>query len=94
MSRKNLGLEKLMKEADENNYRAFYHLGLLYLRGQVVTQNYAEAAMWFAKAVEHGHVDSIYNLAELYHVGNGVEKNYEKRNELWKLATSLTKKVA
>jgi uncharacterized protein len=36
----------------------------------------AEAARWFRKAAEQGHVDAQYNLGDAYYYGQGVPQDY------------------
>ena len=38
---------------------AQYNLGFMYLNGQGVPQNYAEAAKWYRKAAVQGDVDAL-----------------------------------
>lgn len=50
--------------AAKNNPDAEYNLGVLYLNGQGVQANEAEAAKWFRKASVHGHMVAQFNLAQ------------------------------
>jgi TPR repeat protein len=55
-----------------------FNLGLSYYNGQGVEQDYAEAAKYFRKAAEQGHVSAQNNLGVMYANGQGVTKdNYE-----------------
>jgi len=42
------------KAAEQGNAKAQFNLGLMYYRGQVVTQNYVQAHMWFNLAAASG----------------------------------------
>ena len=68
-----------MHIAAENNtawaYLAQFYLGSMYLKGQGVPQDYAEAVMWFHKAAEQGHHNSQYNLGVAYYEGKGVRQD-------------------
>ena len=41
-----------------------------------MSQDYALATAWFAKAAEQGYGDTHLNLARLYEAGNGVRQDY------------------
>lgn len=47
----------------------------LYQAGEGVTQDYSEAAKWYRRASEQGHVDAQYNLSLTYYSGEGVNSN-------------------
>ena len=54
-----------------------YYLGIMYMKGQGVEQNYEEASQWFRKAAENRLPQAQYKLASLYSEGQGVPKDYE-----------------
>jgi TPR repeat protein len=54
-----------------------YATGLKYLKGDLETRDYVEAARWFKLAAEQGHHDSQYKLGSMYEHGIGVEKNID-----------------
>lgn len=56
---------------------AQYYLGMMYLRGDGVEQNYADAAKWFDKAARQRIKQAQFRLAELYADGKGVPRDYE-----------------
>jgi len=56
---------------------AQYYLGVMYMKGQGVEQDYEEAGEWFRKASEQGLSVAMYKLAGLYTKGNGVPKDLE-----------------
>ena len=58
-------------DADEQN-----NLGLMYVKGNGVPQDYTEAAKWFRKAAEQGLARAQYNLGIIYQIGNGVPQDY------------------
>ena len=51
-----------------------YHIGRKYH----FSQNYGEAAEWYRKAAEQGHVRAQHYLGILYEEGKGVEQDYTK----------------
>ena len=56
---------------------AQYYLGVMYMKGQGVEQDYEKAGEWFRKASEQGLAVAMYKLAGLYSEGNGVPKDLE-----------------
>ncbi len=58
--------------ADQNHAKAQFNLGVMYDRGQYVTQDYAQAVSWYRKAAEQGNANAQYNLALKYQIGQGV----------------------
>jgi len=62
--------------AENGNPSAQFNLGLLYLEGQGVPQNYEQAANWFRRAAEQDYTRAQYNLGALYGVGKGVKRDY------------------
>ena len=64
-------------KTDEDNALAQYYLGVMYMKGQGVEQNYEEAGKWLRKASEHRLPQAQYKLANLYTLGKGVPKDYE-----------------
>jgi TPR repeat protein len=56
---------------------AQYYLGVMYMKGQGVEQDYKVASEWFRKASEQGLAVAMYKLARLYTKGEGVPKDLE-----------------
>ena len=56
---------------------AQYYLGVMYMKGQGVEQDYEKAGEWFRKASEQGLAAAIYKLAGFYTEGKGVPKDLE-----------------
>jgi len=56
---------------------AQYYLGVMYMKGQGVEQDYEKAGEWFRKASEQGLAVAMYKLAKLYTRGEGVPKDLE-----------------
>ncbi len=53
-----------------------FNLGLLYLDGAGVVQNYEQAIVWFRRSADQGYGKAQHNLGALYAVGTGVRRNY------------------
>ena len=58
--------KKIFLEADKGDPDFQYLRGRMYSSGEGVTMNSEEAAMWFLKAAEQGHVEAQYKLAMKY----------------------------
>src|SRR5712691_8471260 len=46
--------QKLRQEAEQGHAEAQFNLGLMYIDGQGVPQDYTQAAQWLRKAAEQG----------------------------------------
>jgi uncharacterized protein len=67
--------EETSSRARKGDVTAQANLGVMYFKGDGVTQNYTEAAVWLRKAAEQGDVQSQYNLGILYDTGKGLPQN-------------------
>jgi hypothetical protein len=63
--------QALEQRATQGDADAQYKLGVLYMKGEGGPQVDTEAAQWFGKAAEQGHVDA--QLALMYSVGLGIQ---------------------
>jgi TPR repeat protein len=57
---------------------ARYNLGLMYRKGEGVTQSNVEAAYWYRMAATQNFPEAQQKLADLYYVGQGVPLSYEQ----------------
>lgn len=64
--------------AEQGLAAAQFNLGILYEKGQGVTQDFAESARWYLKAAEQGDADAEFNVAVLYEKGIGLPLDPEK----------------
>lgn len=64
--------------AEQGEANSQYNLGLLYARGQGVTQDYAQALAWYQKAAAQDVPAAEYNLGVMYANGQGVPANPEE----------------
>ena len=48
--------------------------------------DYTEAAYWYRKAAETGHVEAMYSLANCYYHAKGVDCDYDKAKDLYERA--------
>ena len=65
-----------LAETSDHGY-AQYYMGMMYLKGQGVDQDYEAAGNWFRKASEKNIPQAQHKLGELYFKGRGVPKDYE-----------------
>ena len=61
--------------AEQGNAGAQYNLGVMYDKGEGVTQDNAEAVKWYRKAAEQGVAEAQYNLGLMYRNGLGVPQD-------------------
>lgn len=69
-------LKDLRQRADAGDAAAQRNIGLLYVYGWGVTQDYAEAMRWFRKAADQGYAAAQTNVGVLYQHGWGVGQDY------------------
>lgn len=65
---------------------AQYYLGMMYLKGQGVKQDYGKASEWFRKAAEQRIPQAQYKLGMLYFKGEGVPRDYERAYAWYRVA--------
>ncbi len=53
-------------------------MGFMYCTGQLVDQDYKEAAKWFTKAAEQEHIQAQFNLGVMYSKGQGLTQDYSE----------------
>lgn len=61
--------------AEEGEAAAQYRLGMRYLTGDGVPQDYGLAMQWFHRAAEQYHTAAMDELANAYHSGVGVKRD-------------------
>jgi hypothetical protein len=61
----------------------------MYMFGEGVPLNNAEAARWFQKATNKGNASAMYDLGTLYEDGKGVTKSTSIANQLYRRAAVL-----
>jgi hypothetical protein len=60
---------EMMLLAKKGDPEAQFKTGYFYLQGDLVVNDYAEAAKWYRKAAEQGHRDAQFYLASMYSGG-------------------------
>ncbi|WP_455243941.1 tetratricopeptide repeat protein [Petrachloros mirabilis] len=67
--------EEIHHLAEKGSASAQNELGLLYMAGAGVSQNYGQAKQWFEKAAKQGHAEAQVNLGVLYLRGDGAPQS-------------------
>lgn len=76
-------IAELQRDALNGDAMAQHDLGLAYVNGRGVPQNYQIAAGWFEKAAAAGLERAQYNLAVLYENALGVPQDFKRAFELY-----------
>ncbi len=83
------GLVTLERRAEAGNAPAADLLGLSYLQGRGVEQDYAKARYWFEKAAAHHGPAAMMNLGLMYLHGVGVPQDDDKAAAWFKKSSDL-----
>lgn len=67
--------KNLAKKAADGDTDSQYELGLEYLNGNNLKQDYSLAIKWIRLAAEKRYPDACYSLGQIYDYGNGVAKD-------------------
>lgn len=74
---KGIYLASLKSDAQNGVPESQLKLGLMYLTGDGITQNYAMATKWMLKAAENNNAIAQLNLGLMYVNGDGVPRDYK-----------------
>jgi localization factor PodJL len=77
-----LGPEDLRKAAADGDARAQFEIAAIYTEGRAVTEDLAQAAVWYERAAAQGFAPAQYRLGNLYENGKGVAKDLQQAR-LW-----------
>jgi len=72
--------------AEQGYADAQSNLGVMYLNGTGVLQDYAEAMKWYRLAAEQGLASAQNNIGFMYENGNGVLQDYAEAVKWYRLA--------
>ncbi len=78
MADKDKAEEAIRESADQEDAHVQLRLGLNYLNGDGVPQNYMQAVGWFRKAADQGNARAQSLMGRMYYEGKGVRKNRKK----------------
>ena len=79
-------LATLKQEAEQGESAAQIQLGLIYLNGEDVPQDYAESVRWFRAAAEQGDQRAQVNLGYMYRDGLGIPQDLAKSVRWYRMA--------
>ena len=68
-------ITELRRQAEQGDPEAQYNLGDMYINGEGVPEDQAEAAHWFRLAAEQGHAEAQFDLGVMYSQGRGVPQD-------------------
>ncbi|WP_295698474.1 tetratricopeptide repeat protein, partial [uncultured Neisseria sp.] len=75
-----------LQAAEQGNAQAQLNLGLMYVNGQGVRQDYTQAAQWYRRAAEQGVAQAQYALGVMYENGQGVHQDYTQAVQWYRRA--------
>lgn len=78
---KEKSVEEILSLAEEGDVRAQTVLGLMYLTGSRVPEDYVKGFEWTEKAAAQNNPMAQFFLGAIYHDGLGVKKDYVKARE-------------
>lgn len=79
---------KVQKAANQGDTDAQSILGYMYLAGEGVPRDYAQAASWYRKAADQGQAGAQNNLGLIYYNGEGVPRDYKLAYFWWLLSSA------
>jgi len=77
-NKQKITLNQNFKSNDNGDMHSQYNLGIMYYKGEGVTQNYSKAAQYFIQAANQGYVEAQFALGSMYDKGEGVTQNHSK----------------
>lgn len=80
--------------ASQGDAVAQYNLGVMYGKGEGVTQDYQEAVKWYRLSAAQGEAGAQYNLGNMYRDGKGVLQDYREALKWFRMAASQGKAAA
>ena len=79
-------LRELTPLAEQGHALAQNNIGVMYEKGQGVSQDYKTAVKWYTLAAEQGNVAAQHRLGFMYDVGRGAPQDYKTAVKWWTLA--------
>lgn len=75
--------------ARDDNAKAMFNVGMLYMNSQGVKQDYPTAIKWFKRAAYYGNADAAYNLGYMYMKGQGAYPSKKTAVYWWSQAAKF-----
>ncbi len=88
------GLVKVMRAVEMGSIAAQYYMGMMYLYGDNVDQDSSLAFQYLLSAANNGDEKAIFQVAEMYNSGTGVEKNKEQARYWYQRSVALGNETA
>lgn len=79
-------LSDLRRRTEAGDAKAQYELGRIYMVGLGVSQDYQQAAKWYARAAEQGFAGAQFMMGFLYEQGKGVRRDYSRALDYYRAA--------
>ena len=79
-------MQWLRTRAVQGDAEAQIHLGLLYVLGNSVPQDYVQARQWWEQAAAQGYATAQFSLGQLYVHGRGVPRDYAQARQWFEQA--------
>ena len=79
-------LRELKPLAEQGIARAQSYLGVMYIGGRGVQQNWKMAVRWTRLSAEQGNASAQISLGTMYYLGDGLPKDYRKAAQWYRLA--------
>lgn len=83
------GLVKVMRAVEMGSIAAQYYMGMMYLYGDNVDQDSTLAFQYLLSAANNGDEKAIFQVAEMYASGTGVEKSKEQARYWYQRSADL-----
>ncbi|MGC9261372.1 MAG: tetratricopeptide repeat protein [Phycisphaerae bacterium] len=71
-------MQKFRSDAEAGNYKAMYHIGVLYENGEGVSRSLPKAIQWYRRAAAGEFPAAMVQIGVLYQDGYGVAENYRQ----------------
>jgi len=84
----------LRSDAEQGDATAQLRLGMMYYIGNVIPQNYDEAAKWFRMAAEQANPEAMFRYGCMLYYGRGVERELVSAHMWFNLAAAAEFKAA
>ena len=75
-------IDALKKQAESGDVNAQFTLANTYYFGEVVPQDFGQAAVWYRKAADQGNTNAQFSLGMMYVEGQGVEED-DSQAAIW-----------
>ena len=79
ISKSSGNLNLIEEKAKQGDSESQYNMGVFYMNGEGITQDYKKAIEWFSKAAESNDSEAQYNIGIIYvNGGYGIQKDLVK----------------